>query len=91
VTLDYHRHLTATPDDPFLLRPDQDYLKLVRLPAAWDRIRSATGQVIAIVDTGVDVKHADLAGRTVTGYNALTNSSTVTDQIGHGTPSAGRT
>jgi type VII secretion-associated serine protease mycosin len=89
VSLDYQRRLFVEPNDLAYVQGFQDYLATVRLPPAWSRIRAATSQVIAVVDTGVDVTHPDLAGRSVPGYNALTGGSSVTDPDGHGTMMAG--
>jgi len=58
--------LETTPDDLFL--PYQWYVDDggfadIRLPAAWDIARGDTGVVIAIMDTGVDTSHPDLASQ----------------------------
>ena len=44
---------------------------------------------VAVIDTGVDVGHADLAGRVVGSYSAVDGGSDVTDSLGHGTFVAG--
>lgn len=93
VSLDYRRTASAVPNDPGYVYNDQDYLKTVRMPEAWDRTKGSTAQVIAIVDTGVNGSHEDLYGRVLGGYNALTNTLTAanasTDDNGHGTMTAG--
>ena len=43
---------------------------------------------IAIVDSGVDVRHPDLAGKVVGTYNAVTGGTDVHDVVGHGTGTA---
>jgi subtilisin family serine protease len=45
--------------------------------------------VIAIVDSGVDPHHPDLAGKLVAGYNTHDNTTNAADQYGHGTKMAG--
>jgi subtilisin family serine protease len=62
--------------------------------AAWDRTRGA-GQVIAIVDTGVDLTHPDLAGNLWTGpggihgHDFVDNDDVPDDYNLHGTHVAG--
>lgn len=44
---------------------------------------------VAVIDTGVDVAHPDLAGRIVAAYSAVDGGADVTDNLGHGTFVAG--
>ena len=95
VSLNLARRTTAVPNDPYYAA-DQKYLATVRLPQAWDLVKDASTQVIAVVDTGVDTRHPDLTGRTVAGYNAVSPGAAPTDYDpdlveagGHGTMVAG--
>jgi gliding motility-associated-like protein len=47
------------PNDPSYL--SQAYLAQVKAPEAWDLIRSSSNIIIAIVDSGSDLDHPDLA------------------------------
>ena len=97
VALDHRRRPSVVPNDPRYTAGEQPYLDTIRLPQAWDVVRDASSQVIAIVDTGVDVAHPDLAGRTVPGYNVINPSAPPDDYVptsgggpgGHGTMVAG--
>ncbi|MFJ8233496.1 S8 family serine peptidase [Streptomyces sp. NPDC094448] len=53
-------------------------------PAAWSRSYDGTGVRIAVVDTGIDSTHPDLAGRVVAEKN-FSGSPDATDRSGHGT------
>ncbi len=58
----------------------------VSAPAAWDITQGDPAVVIAIVDTGVDAQHPDLAAKIVGGTSFLGSGK---DQFGHGTHVAG--
>ncbi|MCB0339801.1 MAG: S8 family serine peptidase, partial [Bdellovibrionales bacterium] len=49
-----------TPDDTFYSEY-QEYLRNIEAPQAWDRTTGDEGLVIAVIDTGVDYSHPDLA------------------------------
>lgn len=57
-------------------------------PSAWNTSRSNSSVKVAILDTGIDQDHEDLAGKIVANQNC-TDSSTDDDLYGHGTHVAG--
>ena len=80
--------------DPVLLPNDPQYasqwhLPQIQAPQAWDLTQGAPGVVIAIVDSGVDPTHPDLASKLVAGYNFFDHTTNTTDLYGHGTEVAG--
>lgn len=80
---------TPVPNDP-RFTSQRRYLDAVHAPQAWQRQRGSPGVTIAIIDSGIDVGHPDLAGKVVATYNAHTpGSSSIVDTVGHGTFVAG--
>lgn len=63
-------------------------LPKIQAPAAWDSA-NGSGVTIAILDTGIDSAHPDLAPNLVPGWNVYDNNSNTTDVHGHGTWVAG--
>ena len=68
----------------------------VDAPEAWDILHSASNVIVAIVDSGVRYTHEDLAPNLWTnpqdgsfGLNAITGTTNVWDDYGHGTHLAG--
>jgi subtilisin family serine protease len=60
----------------------------VNAPGAWSVTKGA-GVTVAIVDTGIDGTHPDLAANFKGGYNAITPTEPMKDDHGHGTHVAG--
>ena len=76
-----------TPDDPYYL--SQWYLSKLACPTAWATTTGDPSITIAILDTGVDPTHPDLAAKLVPGWNAYDGNSDTHDVYGHGTSTAG--
>jgi subtilisin family serine protease len=71
------------------LRKDQWYLETMGVPTVWAAGRASKSVTVAVVDTGVDLKHPDLQGKLVPGWNAADPSAPPQDGQGHGTMCAG--
>ena len=76
-----------TPNDPSF--PSQWHLTKVSAPQAWDITQGSATVVIAIVDSGIDATHPELASKVLPGYNFVDNNTNTTDVNGHGTWVAG--
>ncbi len=75
------------PPDP--LWTNQWEQRQVRAQKAWDLQRGERTTIVAVVDTGVQLKHPDLAVRLVPGRDFVNNDATPADDNGHGTSVAG--
>lgn len=78
--------IAAAVNDP--LATNAWHLGKINAGTAWDR-STGNGITIAILDSGVDPTHPDLAGQLVPGWNVVDNNSNSTDLLGHGTAVAG--
>jgi len=74
-------------DDPYAVR--QWGLDSVNAYAAWDLVKTEGSVAVAVIDTGADLDHPDLAANIVATHNSLSAKNTVEDQRGHGTHVAG--
>ena len=74
------------PNDPYY--GSAWHLPKIGAPSAWDS-STGSGITVAILDTGVDGAHPDLAGQMVSGWNFYDNNSNTSDVYGHGTYVAG--
>lgn len=74
------------PNDPYYF--SAWHLQKIGAVEAWDHSLGA-GVTIAILDSGIDAAHPDLATRLVPGWNFYDNNSNTSDVYGHGTIVAG--
>lgn len=79
-------YATATPNDQYYSQ-QWNYPK-IQAPAAWDHAKGSSSVIVAVIDSGVDYNHPDLAGRVTQGPNYMTGG-TPMDDCGHGTHVSG--
>jgi len=77
------------PNDPLYPSSDQWHLRKISAPTGWSISTGSSSVVIAILDTGVDATHPDLAAQIVSGWNVYDNNGNFSDVHGHGTQVAG--
>lgn len=82
--------LTAHADaSPYATTQTVPYgITMVRAPQVWPATKGQ-GVNVAILDTGIDMSHPDLAANIAGSYNTFSETSDATDDNGHGTHVAG--
>jgi subtilisin family serine protease len=82
-----YRVATTTPSDQ--LWSTEVGLQEISAPQAWDLTRGSAATVVAVLDSGVDFTHPDLAGAAVAGHDFVNGDADAADDYGHGTSVAG--
>ena len=99
VSAEWKRDFRRVPNDPAVGTPDdltpnpggaplQWMFARESFPAAWD-MTTGDEAVVAVLDSGIDGSHPDLAGKILTADAFGTSSSPTTDEDGHGTHVSG--
>ncbi|MBI2906269.1 MAG: S8 family serine peptidase [Chloroflexi bacterium] len=82
------RRSVFTPNDPYYA--DRQWnLRIINMPEAWEISRGSSDVRVAIVDSGLDLNHADSPVYRSSGYNYVSGNYDVSDSAGHGTFVAG--
>ncbi len=87
VEQDYTARGAVLSKDPSAV--SQWHLTKIDASSAWNISTGSVSVPIAIVDSGVDPTHPDLAGKIVPGWNFLGANTNTSDVLGHGTAVAG--
>lgn len=75
----------SLPNDPYVADGKAWQFQSIGADKTWDQVSNAETIGVAVLDTGLNTNHPDLAGRIITGYDYITKSTEITDQDGHGT------
>lgn len=90
--LNYLYYTFAVPNDAFfssqyaLYNPSSQGIDAI---GGWDVEQGDNAIIIAIIDTGIDYTHEDLAGKVIKGYDFVNEDFDPKDDNGHGTHVAG--
>jgi thermitase len=95
----YPNYVTDVTENPIVefldtTPNDADYSKQwgpakVQAPKMWDRNTGGTSTIVAIVDSGADMDHPDLAANLLPGFDVGDNDPNPEDVVGHGTHCCG--
>jgi len=77
----------ALPNDPDLSKAWQ--FERVGADETWNKVNNSQTVVVAVIDTGLNIQHPDIANNVVTGYDYVEGSTDMVDLSGHGTLVAG--
>jgi subtilisin family serine protease len=80
-------HVAFCINDPLLAEQWGWYR--IEADRAYESGASASGVIVAVLDSGVNTSHPDLSGNIINGWNYVDNNDDVTDEDGHGTMVAG--
>jgi subtilisin family serine protease len=83
VERDYVVHIAETPDDPHFA--SQWALPKIAAPLSWDLSKGSPNAPVAVLDTGVELAHPDLAGQLLPGFDFVNGDTDPSDDHGHGT------
>ncbi|AUB83781.1 S8 family serine peptidase [Candidatus Thiodictyon syntrophicum] len=64
------------------------HLPKIGAPVAWD-FSLGDGVTVAMIDSGIEATHPELAGQLVAGWNVVSQNTDTADVSGHGTKTAG--
>ncbi|TMV44595.1 peptidase S8 [Paenibacillus mesophilus] len=84
----YMTNEAVEPNDMLYAKYQWNLPAIDTIPA-WDVTRGSEDVIVAVIDTGVDINHPDLQGRTTGGINIVSQKSEPLDDVGHGTHVAG--
>ena len=62
---------------------DQWYLQKIKAKEAWDKVRESPNVIIAVIDSGVQINHPDLASNIWINHNEIPNNNIDDDKNGY--------
>jgi subtilisin family serine protease len=83
VERDYVVQVAELPNDPHF--SSQWGLTKIAAPLSWDLSKGSSAAPVAVLDTGVELNHPDLAGQLQPGFDFVNGDADPSDDHGHGT------
>ena len=74
---------SALPNDPNLSAAWQ--FERIGTDETWNKVNNSETVVVAVIDTGLNTQHPDIADNVVTGYDYVEGTTNMMDLSGHGT------
>jgi subtilisin family serine protease len=86
---DFMAQAAFVPNDPYILSGFEWHLSRIDAGHAWDFTAGLSNTTVAVLDSGINAAHPDLAGRILPGYDFVNGDADTSDDFGHGTAVAG--
>jgi subtilisin family serine protease len=86
---DYIAEAAYVPGDPYVMSGSEWHLAQIQTPQAWNFTVGLSNIFVAVLDSGVNAAHPDLATQILPGYDFVFNDPDPTDDFGHGTAVCG--
>lgn len=74
---------SALPNDPDLSKAWQ--FERIGADETWNKVNNSETVVVAVIDTGLNTQHPDIADNVITGYDYVEGTTEMVDLSGHGT------
>ncbi|MDO9493006.1 S8 family serine peptidase [Acetobacterium sp.] len=74
---------SALPNDPDLSKAWQ--FERIGADETWNKVNNTETVVVAVIDTGLNTQHPDIADNVITGYDYVEGTTDMVDLSGHGT------
>ncbi|MFM1651402.1 S8 family peptidase [Brevibacillus sp. B_LB10_24] len=78
----------VVPNDTYYHRYQWN-LPMIGMEEGWNITEGSKDVIVAVVDTGIDLKHPEFKGKLVPGYNFIDDNDVPMDDNGHGTHVSG--